>query len=76
MMEVCNISNEDWKLFLAFFKMFLMNHKDLWIISNEIFKSVVTKRYHKSPTQVIELHEKIAEAIDRKTQNSIRKLEE
>jgi hypothetical protein len=41
-----------------------MNYRDLWIINNDIFKKVLVKKYHKSNAIVIELHEKVANAID------------
>jgi hypothetical protein len=51
-----------------------MKHRELWIIHNEIFKKVVINCYHNDRT--LELHDKIAETIDKCTNNSIRKLEE
>lgn len=53
-----------------------MHYRDLWIINNDIFKSIVVKKFHKSNVQILELHEKTADVIERKTPNSIRKLEE
>lgn len=51
-----------------------MKHRELWIIHNEIFKKVVIEKYHNK--EAIILHDKIAETIDKHTNNSIRKLEE
>ncbi|CAD8161669.1 unnamed protein product [Paramecium pentaurelia] len=72
--SVCEFEEKQWKLFLLFFKIFLMKHRELWIIHNEIFKKCVINCYHNDKT--LQLHDKIAETIDKYTNNSIRKLEE
>ncbi|CAK89279.1 unnamed protein product (macronuclear) [Paramecium tetraurelia] len=74
--SVCNITIKEWKLFLVFFKVYIMKHKDLWIIHNEIFKKVVINTYYVDIKEVLELHDNIATTIDKITPNSIRKLEE
>ncbi|CAK69854.1 unnamed protein product (macronuclear) [Paramecium tetraurelia] len=72
--SVCEFEDKQWKLFLLFFKIFLMKHRELWIIHNEIFKKCVINCYHNEKT--LQLHDKIAETINKYTNNSIRKLEE
>ncbi|CAD8193095.1 unnamed protein product [Paramecium octaurelia] len=74
--SVCNITIKEWKLFLVFFKVYIMKHKDLWIIHNEIFKKVVINTYYVDIKEILELHDNIATTIDKITPNSIRKLEE
>ncbi|CAD8212015.1 unnamed protein product [Paramecium pentaurelia] len=74
--SVCNITNKEWKLFLVFFKVYIMKHKELWIIHNEIFKKVIINTYYIDVKEMLELHDNIATTIDKITPNSIRKLEE
>ncbi|CAD8209657.1 unnamed protein product [Paramecium pentaurelia] len=74
--SVCNITIKEWKLFLVFFKVYIMIHKELWIIHNEIFKKVIINTYYIDVKEMLELHDNIATTIDKITPNSIRKLEE
>lgn len=39
-------------MFSAFFKVFLMKHKELWIIHNEIFKKVVIDDFYNDPEEI------------------------
>lgn len=52
-----------------------MHFKEYWIINNDLFKSIVYKRYLKDNSRVLKLHEEIADHLN-KSSNSIRKLEE
>ncbi|CAD8174304.1 unnamed protein product [Paramecium pentaurelia] len=74
--SVCDITQQEWKRFLVFFKVYIMKHRDLWLIHNEIFKKVVINQYYQDVNSILELHDKIAATIDKITPNSIRKLEE
>ncbi|CAD8127534.1 unnamed protein product [Paramecium sonneborni] len=74
--NVCNITIKEWKLFLVFFKVYLMIHHELWIIHNEIFKKVIINTYYIDDKVMLQLHDIIASTIDQITPNSIRKLEE
>jgi hypothetical protein len=60
---------------MVIFKVYLMRFKDYWIINNDLFKSIVQKRYIKDNSQIAKLHEEIADHLN-KSSNSIRKLEE
>ena len=55
--------------------MYLMFYKGFWVINNDIFKKLLVKKYHSNHSEILELHEKIADTLD-KTPNSVRKLEE
>lgn len=44
-MEICKITMDEWKLFLAYFKVFLMHHRQYWIINNDLFKGVLLKKF-------------------------------
>ncbi|CAD8126406.1 unnamed protein product [Paramecium sonneborni] len=74
--NVCNITLKEWKLFLVFFKVYIMIHRELWIIHNEIFKKVIINTYYIDGQEMLELHDNIASTIEKITPNSIRKLEE
>ena len=52
-----------------------MNYKGFWVINNDVFKKELVKKYHKNNASIMELHEKIADVLE-KTPNSVRKLEE
>lgn len=67
---------EEWNNIVVIFKNYMMKYKNLWKISNEIFRKIVTERYLKPNNDyVLKLHAKIADSL-KKTPNSIRKLEE
>ena len=72
-MAVSRLSIEEWRLFLGFFKIFIMNYQGLWLINNEVFKRSIISRYNID--SMANLHEEIADVLE-KTPNSIRKLEE
>ncbi|CAD8176209.1 unnamed protein product [Paramecium pentaurelia] len=74
-LTICQLNENDWKIFLVFFKVYLMHYKEYWIINNDIFKSIIQKRYIKENSSVPKLHEEIADHLNKST-NSIRKLEE
>lgn len=42
---VCKVTEAEWKLFVAFFKIYLMRFKEYWIINNDLFKSVLIYKY-------------------------------
>ena len=72
---MCKCSLEEWRTFLAFFKVFMMNYHGLWIINNDMFKRAIVNRYTGDVSAAIVLHEEVADVLE-KTPNSIRKLEE
>lgn len=41
MLNVCKITVDEWRIFLAIFKTFIMHYKGYWIINNDMFKKVI-----------------------------------
>ena len=39
------VLDEEWRVFIACFKAFVLNFKGLWIMNNEIMKRVVLEKY-------------------------------
>jgi len=77
LLALTNISQKEWRMIVAVFKTFMMNYKDLWKINNETFKKVIRIKYTQDdPGYATKLHNEIAEILNKKTSNSIRKLEE
>lgn len=63
MIDVCSITMEEWKLFVIFFKMFLIKYKDYWIINNDIFKKALVTKYNTNTTAIEDLHNQIADVL-------------
>lgn len=80
------ITQEDWNLMLAFFKLFFNTYKGLWTVSNDLFKKAIENRYLKNANREDKMtldgrplkntyHLNIGKQME-KVPNSIRKLEE
>jgi hypothetical protein len=63
-LKVTKIEEEDWRLFLALFKSFMMHYSDLWIINNDLFKRAVIKYFTKDVSIKYSLHEDIADTLE------------
>jgi len=75
-LTLTKISQREWNSFVAVFETFMMKYKDLWSISEESFRKVVTQRYIQNNAEYItKLHGDIANVLAQ-TSNSLRKLEE
>lgn len=74
--NVTNVSDEEWKLFISCFKVYILNFKGLWIMNNDSMKKVVIEKFNVESSFITELHQEIAETLGKITPNSIRKLEE
>ena len=42
-MMIANITDTEWKLFLAFFSHFFICYQGLWILNNESLKLIISK---------------------------------
>lgn len=73
---VTNISAEEGKLFIGLFKNFLIKYQGLWILNNDMLKKTIQAKCMNNQEEINQLHEEIANTIEKITQNSIRKLEE
>ena len=69
-------TTKEWNFILAVFKTFMMKYRDLWKINNETFKKAIRQMFQDEPGYTVQLHSDIAEILNKKTSNSIRKLEE
>lgn len=69
-------SEKEWNYILAIFKTFMMKYKDLWKVNNETFKKAIRIKFQENPEYTVQLHNDVAEILNKKTSNSIRKLEE
>lgn len=76
LLEVSQLGLEEDKMFFALFKNFLIKYKGLWILNNDNLKKAIQSKYMQDPQEINRIHEEIASAIEKKTPNSIRKLEE
>lgn len=75
-MFLTDVNEEEWKLFLSCFKVFVLGFKGLWIFNNDSMKRVVLDKFKLEPAKVTEVHQEIASVLGKITANSIRKLEE
>ena len=78
-MEILTLTGaneKEWNYILAIFKTFMMKYKDLWKVNNETFKKAIRAKFQEDPAYTTQLHSDIAEILNKKTSNSIRKLEE
>ncbi|EAS04845.2 Sm protein (macronuclear) [Tetrahymena thermophila SB210] len=75
-MGVTLITEDEWKLFLACFKVFILSYKGMWIMNNDALKKVINEKFKQDQTQLRLLHQDIAQILGKITPNSIRKLEE
>ncbi len=56
MKTIADIKDEEWKVYLAVFKVFLMHYKELWIVNNDSFKKAIFLKYHSDPATILETH--------------------
>ena len=76
-LTLTGISEKDWRHVVGVFKTFLMKYKDLWKINNETFKKAIRVKYTNDDSPyTLRLHGNIADVLNKRTSNSIRKLEE
>ncbi len=71
------VSQKEWIFIVAVFRTFMMKFQDFWKINNETFKKAIRTKYiTDDPAYAVKMHNDIAEILNKKTTNSIRKLEE
>lgn len=51
---ITNVSDEEWKLFLGVFKVFVLNFKGLWIVNSDLLKRIVFEKFKLEPSLVSE----------------------
>lgn len=44
-MTITNVTESEWKLFIACFKVFILRFKGLWIMNNDSMKRAVSEKY-------------------------------
>ncbi|EGR26947.1 TPR repeat protein [Ichthyophthirius multifiliis] len=74
--KITAISVPEWRIFLAFFKVFILKYKYYWQMNNFSLKKIIQNKYKIDTNEVRRLHEEISNVLEKHTSNSIRKLEE
>ena len=74
--QVVHFEKYEWQMIKAFFSNFFFTFKGFWKVSDDTFKKVVEQRYMKDKSYNKQVHIDIANALDKNSKNSIRKLEE